>query len=187
MIFEYQLGWGHGYPKKFVDDYSGLLISDGYSAWRTQAVPQGRQGGAENRQARKPRASNARVAMAPEYFQAPYRVGALANGDLSVSQTRADYTYDLRQQHSASQVEAFRARLDDLAPKLTRQSLLGKAIGYTRNQRKYPRRYVIDWKASVDNSICGRDIQPFVTSRKSWLSSDTVDCVKPAPRFTASC
>ena len=42
---------------------------------------------------------NARVAKALEYFDALYRVEALAIGDLPAGLTRADYTYDLWQKH----------------------------------------------------------------------------------------
>lgn len=55
------------------------------------------------------------------------------------------------------------------------ESLLGKAISYTRNQWEYLSRYVIDGRVAVDNNVLERDIRPFATSRKSWLFSDTVD------------
>ncbi|WP_408242674.1 MULTISPECIES: IS66 family transposase [Paraburkholderia] len=54
------------------------------------------------------------------------------------------------------------------------ESLLGKAISYTRNQWQYLSRYVIDGRAPVDNNILERDIRPFATARHSWLFSDTV-------------
>jgi transposase len=57
---------------------------------------------------------------------------------------------------------------------VSRGSLLGKAISYTRNQWKYLSRYVIDGRAPVDNNILERDIRPFATSRNSWLFADTV-------------
>ena len=126
----------------------------------------------------KPKPPNARVARALEYFQTLYRVEALAKGDLPAGQTRADYTYDLRQKHSVAVLDAFKAWLDELAPKVTPQSLLGKAIAYARNQWEYLSRYVTDGRAAIDNNICERDIRPFATSRKSWLFSDTVDGAK---------
>lgn len=54
------------------------------------------------------------------------------------------------------------------------QSLLGKAIAYTRNQWQYLSRYVSDGRAPVDNNVIERDIRPFCTGRKSWLFSDSV-------------
>ncbi|MGF6472491.1 hypothetical protein QFZ89_007742 [Paraburkholderia youngii] len=75
-------------------------------------------------------------------------------------------------------LEAFKAWLDELAPKVLPQSLLGKAIAYTRNQWECLGRYVTDGRAPIDNHVCERDIRPFATSRKSWLFSDTVDGAK---------
>jgi len=35
VLFEYQPGRGQQYPKEFLADYQGMLMTDGYSAWRT--------------------------------------------------------------------------------------------------------------------------------------------------------
>ncbi|WOD13821.1 transposase domain-containing protein [Paraburkholderia kirstenboschensis] len=40
-----------------------------------------------------------------------------------------------------------------MAPKVTPQSLLGKAIAYARNQREYLSRYVTDGRAAIDNNL----------------------------------
>lgn len=193
VLFEYQSGRGQEHPKKFLGNYSGMLMSDGYSAWRTLKkathfgcmaharrlfVKADKAAAKKTGDDGKQKAPNARVAKALEYFQALYRVEALAKGDLPADITRADYTYDLRQQHSVPLLESFKAWLDELAPKVAPQSLLGKAIAYTRNQWEYLSRYVTDGRAPIDNNVCERDIRPLATSRKSWLFSDTVDGAK---------
>src|SRR5260364_212030 len=53
------------------------------------------------------------------------------------------------------------------------KSLLGKAIGYTREQWIYLSRYAEDGHAPIDNNLIERDIRPFCTGRKNWLFSDT--------------
>ncbi len=35
VLFDYQPGRGQKYPQAFLADYRGILMSDGYSAWRT--------------------------------------------------------------------------------------------------------------------------------------------------------
>jgi transposase len=192
VLFEYQPGRGQEHPKKFLGDYSGMLMSDGYSAWRTlkkathfgcvaharRLFVKADKAAEKKTDSGKQKTPNARVAKALEYFQALYRVEALAKGELPDGQTRPDYTYGLRQKHSVPVLEAFKAWLDELAPKVLPQSLLGKAIAYTRNQWQYLSRYVTDGCAPIDNNVCERDIRPFATSRKSWLFSDTVDGAK---------
>ncbi|MGF6483409.1 hypothetical protein QFZ91_005636 [Paraburkholderia sp. JPY419] len=105
MLFEYQPGRWPDASAKFPGDYSGMLMSDGYSAWRTlkkathfgcmaharrlfvKADKAAQKKGDDG----KPKAPNARVARALEYFQVLYRVEALTKGDLPAGQTRADY------------------------------------------------------------------------------------------------
>jgi transposase len=50
--------------------------------------------------------------------------------------------------------EALKTWLDTQAPQVLPESLLGKAISYTRNQWEYLSRYVIDGCAPVDNNLC---------------------------------
>lgn len=71
-------------------------------------------------------------------------------------------------------LDALRTWLDEQAPHVLPESLLGRAISYTRNQWEYLSRYVNDGRAPVDNNVIERDIRPFCTGRNSWMFSDTV-------------
>lgn len=73
-----------------------------------------------------------------------YQVETLAKGDPPEGETRDDYTYRLRQEHSVPLLTAFKTWLDEQAPHVLPDSLLGKAISYTRNQWQYLSRYVTD-------------------------------------------
>ncbi|WP_244135809.1 IS66 family transposase, partial [Burkholderia seminalis] len=64
--------------------------------------------------------------------------------DLPEDETLTDYRYHLRQQHSVPLLTDFKTWLDELAPKVLPQSLLGEAIGYCRRQWPYLIRYVDD-------------------------------------------
>lgn len=180
VLFEYQPGRGQEYPKAFLDGYNGMLMTDGYAAWRTLkgathfgCLAHARRMYTDILKAQKNKPSP-RVAKAIEYFQALYQVEALAKGELPDGETRVDYTYRLRQQHSVPLLNAFKEWLDELAPKVLPESLLGKAIGYCRNQWPYLSRYAMNGHAPIDNNVIERDIRPFCTGRKSWLFSDSV-------------
>lgn len=75
-----------------------------------------------------------RITRALEFFQALYQVEALAKQTLPEGQALADYRYRLRQQHSVPLLNAFKAWLDELVPKVLPKSLFGEAIGYCRRQ-----------------------------------------------------
>lgn len=179
VLFDYQPGRAQQYPQAFLAGYKGLLMTDGYAAWRTLEGPTHFGCLAHARRAfvdafkgmKKP---GGRAAHALEYFKTLYQVETLAKGDLPESETRVDYTFRLRQQHSVPLLESFRKWLDELAPQTLPESLLGKAISYTRNQWTYLSRYVNDGRAPIDNNVIERDIRPFCTGRSSWMFSDTV-------------
>ncbi|AJX32166.1 IS66 family transposase [Burkholderia oklahomensis] len=179
VLFEYQQGRGGEHPRAFLGDYAGVLMSDGWAAWRTVKTAKHLGCLAHARrlftdalkgQKNKP---SPRITRALEFFQALYQVEALAKQAVPESETLTDCRYRLRQQHSVPLLNAFKAWLDELAPKVLPQSLLGEAIGYCRRQWQYLIRYVDDGRLPIDNNVIERDIRPFATARKSWLYSDT--------------
>ena len=179
VLFDYQPGRGQEYPKAFLSGYQGLLMTDGYAAWRTLeglthfgCLAHARRAFVEALKGMKK--PGGRAAQALEYFKALYQVEALAKGDPPEGEMRANHTYRLRQQHSVPLLLSFRAWLDEQAPQVLPESLLGKAIAYTRNQWEYLSRYVSDGRAPIDNNVIERDIRPFCTGRSSWMFSDTV-------------
>ncbi|RDL52969.1 hypothetical protein BLJAPNOD_04134 [Ensifer sp. M14] len=72
-------------------------------------------------------------------------------------------------------LNALKAWLDDIAPKVLPDTKLGDAVSYTLSQWEYLTRYTEDGRMSIDNNLLERDIRIFATGRKSWLFSDTVD------------
>jgi transposase len=179
VVFDYQPGRGQQHPQAFLGDYRGLLMSDGYDAWRTLdgAIHLGCMAHARRKftnalKARKKPGGPPLQAL--KFFEALYEVERLARQTPGEGETRADYTLRLRQQHSLPVLAAFKTWLDDLAPKVLPESFTGKAISYAQNQWDYLIRYTSNGLAPIDNNLLERDIRPFVTGRKSWLFSDTV-------------
>jgi transposase len=58
---------------------------------------------------------------------------------------------------------------------VTAGSSIGKAIKYNLNQWHKLIRYVEDGHLGIDNNITERDIRPFITGRKNWLFSKSVN------------
>ena len=175
VLFDYQPGRGQQYPQAFLAGYEGMLMTDGYSAWRTLkgathfgCIAHSRRLFVEAHKGQKKK-TGGRALQALEYFKALYQVETLARAKPPDGETQAHYTYRLRRQHSVPLLEAFKAWLDTQALQVLPESLLGKAISYTRNQWKYLSRYVIDGRAPVDNNILERDIRPFALGRKNFL------------------
>jgi transposase len=179
VLFDYQPGRGQEHPQAFLAGYRGLLMSDGYDAWRTLTgathlgcMAHARRKFTDALKARK--TPGGRPLQALKFFEALYEVERVARQTPPDGETRAAYTLRLRQQHSLPVLAAFRTWLDDQAPKVLPESLTGKAIAYARNQWDYLTRYTSDGLAPIDNNVLERDIRPFCIGRKSWLFSDTV-------------
>jgi transposase len=179
VLFEYQPGRGQEHPQAFLPGYRGLVMSDGYQAWRTLdgATHLGCMAHARRKftDALKARSKPGGPPLqALQFFEALYEVERLAHQGQGEGETRAASILRLRQQHSVPVLAAFKTWLDDQASKVLPESLTGKAISYARSQWEYLARYAGDGRAPIDNNIAERDIRPFCTGRKNWLFSDTV-------------
>lgn len=179
VLFEYQPGRGQQYPQTFLAGYSGLLMTDGYDAWRTLVgathlgcMAHARRKFTDAIKARKKPGGPSVEAL--KFFEALYEVERLAGQTLPSGETREHVTGRLRQEHSVPVLAAFRKWLDEQAGQVLPESLTGKAIAYTQNQWEYLIRYADDGRAPIDNNLLERDIRVFVTGRKNWLFSDTV-------------
>lgn len=182
VLFEYQPGRGHEHPERFLMDYAGTVMTDGYSAWRMlKSMLKGmrhlgcmahvRRRFDEALKAQKNPTGRAKEAL--ELIGKLYRVEAQARGKPPDGMTTVEYTYQLRQEKSRPVLDALQAWLTHHQPEVMPQSLIGKAISYAPGQWVYLCRYVDDGRAPIDNNLIERDIRPFTTGRKNWLFSNS--------------
>ncbi|MER9651038.1 IS66 family transposase [Mesorhizobium sp. M0199] len=181
VLLDYQPGRGQIHPQTFLGDYRGIVMSDGYSAWRTLegathlgCMAHSRRHFVDALKARKKGGGPPEQAL--RFFEQLYRVERQARNEIpDDGETRDDCIRRFRQQHSVPILHALKAWLDDFAPKVLPDSKLGDAVSYTLNQWGYLTRYTEDGSMPIDNNLLERDIRIFATGRKSWLFSDTVD------------
>jgi len=96
VLFDYQPGRGQKYPQAFLGDYRGLLMSDGYEAWRTikgathyGCMAHARRKFTDALKAMKKPGGPPLQALA--FFEALYKVERLAREtDVTKGETRAD-------------------------------------------------------------------------------------------------
>ncbi|MGH8147928.1 MAG: IS66 family transposase [Rhodanobacteraceae bacterium] len=74
-----------------------------------------------------------------------------------------------RQRLLAPKLAAFKAWLDDLAPKVLGNSGLARAIAYTQKRWPALARVVDDGRYPIDNNAAERVIRPIAIGRKNWL------------------
>lgn len=180
VLLDYQPGRGQIHPQAFLGDYCGIVMSDGYTAWRTLegathlvGVAHSRRRFVDALKARKKGGGPPEQAL--RFFEQLYRVERQARDRKPEDgETQTDCIRSLRQQHSVPVLNALKVWLDEIAPKVLPDSKLGDAVSYTLNQWDYLTRYTEDGSMPIDNNLLERDIRIFATGRKSWLFSDTV-------------
>ncbi|GAA0005275.1 IS66 family transposase [Bradyrhizobium diazoefficiens] len=184
VLLEYQPGRGQIHPQTFLGDYRGILMSDGYTAWRTLAgathlgcMAHSRRRFVDALKARKKGGGPPEQAL--RFFEQLYQVERQARDEIpEKGETQAECIRRFRQQHSVPILNALKVWLTEIAPKVLPDSKLGDAVSYTLNQWDYLTRYTGDGSMPIDNNLLERDIRVFATGRKSWLFSDTVDGAK---------
>ncbi len=184
VLLDYQPGRGQQYPQAFLGDYRGILVSDGYTAWRTLkgathigCMAHSRRRFVEALKARKKGGGPPEQAL--KFYEQLYRIEKQARDEKpDDGERQADCIRRFRQQHSVPVLNALKAWLDKIAPKVLPESKLEDAVSYTINQWEYLTRYTEDGNMPIDNNLLERDIRIFATGRKSWLFSDTVGGAK---------
>ncbi len=179
VLFDYQPGRGHEHPKRFLEDFAGTLMTDGYAAWRMLSdikhlgcFAHVRRHFMDALKAQKHPAGRAKQAL--DLIGALYKVEKEARSSHPPNKSLAEYTYQLRQTKSRPILDAFHSWLVKNEAEVLPKSLIGKAIRYALGQWKYVIRYIEDGRAPIDNNLLERDIRPFTIGRKNWIFSDTV-------------
>lgn len=184
VLLDYQPGRGQIHPQTFLGDYRGILMSDGYSAWRTleRATHIGCMAHSRRRFVDALKTRN-KPGGPPEqalrFFEQLYRVERQARDEKpDRGETPDQCIRRFRQQHSMPVLNALKEWLDKIAPKVLPDSKLGDAVSYTLNQWEYLTRYVQDGRMPIDNNLLDRDIRIFATGRKTLAVQRTVDGAK---------
>lgn len=114
-----------------------------------------------------------------KFFEQLYTIEKQARNEKpDKGETQADCIRRFRQQHSIPVLSALKQWLDAIASKVPPDSKLGDAVSYALNQWQYLTPYTDDGRMPIDNNLLERDIRIFVTGRKNWLFSDTVEGAK---------
>jgi transposase len=174
ILYEYQKTRSREHPTAFLRDFRGYLHTDGYDGYHKlpekitvvgcwahcrrkfdealKALPKERQEGSQACEC---------LAYCNKLFYYEKQFAPLPP-----EERRRE-----RERLSMPLMEEFFARADNLTE--LPQSLLGKALAYTKNQRKYLRTFLQDGRLELSNNRAERSIRPFVIGRKNWLFSNT--------------
>jgi transposase len=180
VLFDYDPSRGGAVPKRLLEGYQGILLSDGYEPYATVAeelklvhagcMAHARRKFDDARKATPGDSSHAKAAL--DFIRELYLIErALWDREHPLT---PEQRVAVRQGRSAPIMERFHAWLEALAPKVLPESRLGKAMYYTLGQWPKLTTFLTQGDAPIDNNRCENAIRPFVLGRKGWLFSDTV-------------
>jgi transposase len=179
VLFDYDPSRGGTVPKRLLEGYRGILLTDGYEAYVQVAAAHSlvhagcwahaRRKFDEAHKANED-SSHAKAALA---FIGELSAIERALWDRDRPVTPAQRVA-VRQQHSLLILERFRAWLEALSPQVLPESRLGKAVHYTLNQWKKLTVFLEHGEVPLTNNLCENTIRPFVVGRKGWLFCDTI-------------
>ena len=181
VVFDYQESRGREGPKKFLENFSGYLQTDGYVVYENLAPPG------------KITLMACMAHTRRKYQQSLDNDPKLAQKALTIIQdlykvereTREkELPYDeiklLRQEKSVEILDKFEKFLIEEKPRVLPKSAIGKAFEYTLHLWPRLKRYVEDGRFKIDNNLIENSIRPVAIGRKNYLFAGSHDGARNA-------
>lgn len=183
VLFDYDASRSGKVPKRLLEDYRGILVTDGYEPYVAVAtalnlthagcfahVRRKFDEAYKAQQTTNAPGSHARAAL--DFIRQLYQVDRpLWDKDQRIAPAQR---LQIREALSRPIIQEFRAWLESISPQVLPNSLLGKAVYYTLGQWPKLLAFLAHGEVPLDNNRCENAIRPFVIGRKGWLFTDTV-------------
>ncbi len=176
VLYDYQEGRSGRFAKEYLSGFSGYLHTDGWGGYH-QLEEQGVTLCGCWAHARR-KFNEALIGSQSSKADSPEAIGLSYCNQLFALEKRAETLisedrHQLRQQEARPIIEAFFAWSGTQSEKTLPQTLLGKALMYVQNQKKYLLSFLTDGRIEISNNRAERSIKPFVIGRKNWLFCNT--------------
>ena len=176
VLFDYDPSRSGQVPRRLLDDYGGILLTDGYEGYaqivRDNAITHAGCWAHARRkfkeaQKLQPKGKTGKADRALANIGKLYRLEREAQ-DLPLADRQR-----LRAEHSRPLIADLRQWLDRSLEQVPPKSAIGKAVHYLNSQWPRLTRFLDDGRIPLDNNPAENAIRPFVVGRKNWLFSQT--------------
>jgi transposase len=180
-IFKYEKTRGREGPDGFLEDFSGYLQTDGYTAYNNLKKPKRIDQLACMAHARRKFEhakdnDSARAEVALVMFAKLYDI----ERELRDSQADYDQIKHRRQQEAVPVLNQMKQWLDENINQTLPKSAIGQAIAYTLTLWNRLARYVEDGRFQIDNNLIENAIRPVALGRKNYLFAGSHDAAQNA-------
>ena len=180
LYFQYNQSRAGVVAADFLDGYTGVVQTDGYSGYdfldeQTGVTHLGCWAHARRKfmEAKKARGKNSKKTGGPDvalqFIKDLYRLERRAKKE----NLSTEELLKLRQETAKPILDKMHAWLIEKSIRLVPKSLLGKAVAYTLNQWERLKNYINFPVATPDNNLAENAIRPFCVGRKNWLFAGT--------------
>ena len=180
ILYEYQKTRNASHPRKFLKDYNGICVTDGYQVYHTL-----------EKEKEDLKIAGCWVHCRRKFAEAleaiPKELRKQSVLDLLMSQIRAIYREEgklsalsadergeKRQLVVKPLVDAFFAYVKQNSGRVSKSGKAGEAFTYALNQEPYLRVFLENGDVPMDNNASERAIRGFCIGKKNWEMIDTV-------------
>lgn len=173
-VFDYRHSRGREGPKRFLQNFTGNLQTDGYSAYNNLGIKIKLLACMAHARRKFEKALDndpKRAGKALTIIQDLYEV------EQEIRETRLSYDEIklYRQKKSASILDKLEKFLIEEKSRVLPKSAIGQAFNYTLNLWPRLKRYVEDGRFQIDNNLIENSIRPVALGRKNYLFAGSHD------------
>ena len=174
VLYDYQPDRKYNRPREFLEGFSGYLHTDGYEAYHrlpdniivVGCLAHLRRKFCEGLKILpKEKQKESQLLKGVEYCDELFRY------EREFALLTPKERFERRQFLSKPLFNEFYSWMEGLC--VLPKSMLGRAIRYAREQKKYIERYLMDGRLEISNNRAERSIKPYVLGRKNWLFCNT--------------
>ena len=175
VIYDYQQGRSGDFAKKFLQDFKGYLMVDGYTGYR-KLEPEVtlsccwahvRRKFDEALKVLPEKSTESTAAIGISYCNKLFDI------EREIAYKSIEERKIVRQEQSKAVCEAFFSWAESESFKVLPKSAIGMAIKYSLNLKKHLLIFLEDGRLELSNNSAERSIKPFVIGRKNWLFCNT--------------
>lgn len=172
VIYDYQEGRSGKYAKEFLEGFKGYLHTDGWGGYH-RLEPDITLCGCWAHARRK-----FDEALKVDKHDDTSKIGLdycnrLFKIEEKILKESAKEKFKIRQKESKKITEEFFSWVSEKMNEVLPKSLIGTALQYALNQKKYLLSFLKDGRIELSNNRAERSIRPFVIGRKNWLFCNT--------------
>lgn len=181
ILYEYQKTRNASHPRKFLKDYTGICVTDGYQVYHTLE---------KEREDLKiagcwvhcRRRFNDALEIVPKVHRKESvlylimnQIRAIYREEGKLSDLSSEDRLTQRQLVVKPLVDAFFAYLKQISSKTPQNGKVKDAFTYALNQERYLRVFLEDGDVPIDNNASERAIRGFCIGKKNWEMIDTIN------------